>query len=806
MSLEMNSTFINRLAHFTQLFENTVSTETTFLPDSHILQFLIKNIDQIFEHGFDNNNCNTPYNDSGRCIGGGYSLQFGGNSHGAAVPTTTNKHYLKRFSEYLNLDSLNFVKQNDIANDLPQAAILWILIEIHQRGVSKIMKLIFDNDHLRSYYKENSLLKESFRRLYDIVTKIENIDFNIESEFINSFHEMHPNKTARQQFLYEYKEKSELSLDFPDLKSDEGSFDHGSKLSDSTAIGNSGLGGVSSAGGSTHKTPEKPEDNNTSPSGHLLTGSSNIKSSTSGKHKRCKTEMVVDVGTVGLGVMSHHKRENSQDGISQLQIMKAQQLSVDEIKDNMQRFRKVLEHRTQTKSLTALLPPPKNQHHLLHFGNRKPISESPRIVNTKLNFSTILDSNRYEIYNKEGGGAQTTRTEYDNEFCLTTNLFTNNRDMSFMVDEEDTGVSDIESACKINRSSNRMNTAEVKSTFFHGSQLSTQKKDYPAADFNRNNMRQLSTGWFYKTGSSSPISAVKENATPTRRSPKQSTLTMSSSNSSYSYYLKTPAAKLLESSLLLTPGEGRKLRNSEELYLERFKNTDIYDYRSQPERLTKLEDQNYKCRSCMGGITKWNWLLKQNSYCHYTGYWYCGNCISKEKRMIPWNVLEKWDFKTYSVSKEAQEELDSLYNKNILVIDLTSDIVKKNANLYEALVLKRQLHLIFDYICQISFIHDLMDFNGNLLLKINLFSLKDLQEIYTGALTKHMRNWYQILSKHIMSNCNTCMAKGKHCTICNDHNSKLYPFDIKNTSFCSKCKRFYHTKCLQIQGCTSCIH
>ena len=76
-------------------------------------------------------------------------------------------------------------------------------------------------------------------------------------------------------------------------------------------------------------------------------------------------------------------------------------------------------------------------------------------------------------------------------------------------------------------------------------------------------------------------------------------------------------------------------------------------------------------------------------YCHYTGYWYCTTCISKEKKLIPWYVLDNWDFKSYTVSKESKEDLDKLYTKAILKIDLQMDIVKKNKYFYETLVINK---------------------------------------------------------------------------------------------------------------------
>ena len=59
--------------------------------------------------------------------------------------------------------------------------------------------------------------------------------------------------------------------------------------------------------------------------------------------------------------------------------------------------------------------------------------------------------------------------------------------------------------------------------------------------------------------------------------------------------------------------------------------------------------------------------------------------------------------------------------------------------------MKRQLHLIFDMICESNYVLDLMGTNSNLLLKINLFSLKNLSDIHTGAMQKYMERCFNIL-------------------------------------------------------------
>lgn len=65
--------------------------------------------------------------------------------------------------------------------------------------------------------------------------------------------------------------------------------------------------------------------------------------------------------------------------------------------------------------------------------------------------------------------------------------------------------------------------------------------------------------------------------------------------------------------------------------------------------------------------------------------------------------------------------------------------------------MRRQLHLMYDMICDNSYINDLMGNNTNLLLKQNLFSMKQMHEIKNGAMIKFLEKCYSMISKHMLS-------------------------------------------------------
>lgn len=63
--------------------------------------------------------------------------------------------------------------------------------------------------------------------------------------------------------------------------------------------------------------------------------------------------------------------------------------------------------------------------------------------------------------------------------------------------------------------------------------------------------------------------------------------------------------------------------------------------------------------------------------------------------------------------------------------------------------MKRQLHLMFDMICESPYVLDLLGANANLLLKQNLFSMKNLSEIKNGTMTRYMEKCYAMLTSHV---------------------------------------------------------
>ena len=167
---------------------------------------------------------------------------------------------------------------------------------------------------------------------------------------------------------------------------------------------------------------------------------------------------------------------------------------------------------------------------------------------------------------------------------------------------------------------------------------------------------------------------------------------------------------------------------------------------------------------------------------------------------IPWKAVEEFDLRGYPVCKTAYAELKSYYQKCLVEIPRDSPVVKQSQRLYDFLVLKRQVHLIYDSICNLDLIHPLLKSKLNYCLQINLFSMKNLYDIYNGQESLSLERDYEILSKHFYR-CEFCESKkGYICPKCKDP-VKIFPFELRDTHGCKNCRKLFHRKCLFYREC-----
>ena len=127
-------------------------------------------------------------------------------------------------------------------------------------------------------------------------------------------------------------------------------------------------------------------------------------------------------------------------------------------------------------------------------------------------------------------------------------------------------------------------------------------------------------------------------------------------------------------------------------------------------------------------------------------------------------------------------------------------MVKRSKKLYEFLILRRQIHLMYDSICNSELMDNMLKNKVNYCLQQNLFSLKNLYDIYNGHEGTYLEGEFQILYKHFYR-CETCLdRKGRLCAVCN-HPPKIYAFELRETYSCERCRKISHRRCLEGNKC-----
>ena len=57
---------------------------------------------------------------------------------------------------------------------------------------------------------------------------------------------------------------------------------------------------------------------------------------------------------------------------------------------------------------------------------------------------------------------------------------------------------------------------------------------------------------------------------------------------------------------------------------------------------------------------------KNQNYCHYTGKWYCNDCIAPERIAVPWKAIKNFDLRGYTVCTKAFHDIHAYYDKAVI--------------------------------------------------------------------------------------------------------------------------------------------
>lgn len=219
-----------------------------------------------------------------------------------------------------------------------------------------------------------------------------------------------------------------------------------------------------------------------------------------------------------------------------------------------------------------------------------------------------------------------------------------------------------------------------------------------------------------------------------------------------------------------------------------------------------LDSQNYQCKGCGRNI---GMIYGEFKVCTYDACYYCFECHENEEHVIPARVIHNWDLRKHQVSKQCKLFLLQIEEEPLFNIDETNptlyNVIKE---LREVKLLRSQLQHLkgFVFTCKDSIAEEVRRRiwpREYLWDDIHQYSLLDLIQVQTGQLAHHLKKIISHCTKHVYK-CKLCRQKGFFCEICN--NPKIiYPFEVKITSQCGKCKALYHKACILNKKCPKCI-
>ncbi len=134
----------------------------------------------------------------------------------------------------------------------------------------------------------------------------------------------------------------------------------------------------------------------------------------------------------------------------------------------------------------------------------------------------------------------------------------------------------------------------------------------------------------------------------------------------------------------------------------------------------------------------------------------CQDCACDEYSVIPSFIIKFWNFKKFPISKAAKELLTQWYDKPVIHIKQKDPVIKESTLLHTAILFKRKIHKIFDLMkCEQAetFVFNTLGTYKHFVLRENLFSLKDLVDIYEYRLISKLKDFLNKFEKHILKEC-----------------------------------------------------
>ena len=159
--------------------------------------------------------------------------------------------------------------------------------------------------------------------------------------------------------------------------------------------------------------------------------------------------------------------------------------------------------------------------------------------------------------------------------------------------------------------------------------------------------------------------------------------------------------------------------------------------------LEQLQIQHGRCAGCSIRIRGSAWPFggkNQPHVCEYTKQLYCSRCHASQKMILPWAILQHWDFRPKKVSNVAHEYLSSIFDQPILCVSaIRPQLYMRNPLLHKLREQRIHLHKRFLQLSGTKYEQALIKTFGSksyLLENTEFWSVKDLVDVSKGAFSE----------------------------------------------------------------------
>eukprot|EP01134_Creolimax_fragrantissima_P001445 CFRG1445T1 len=227
-----------------------------------------------------------------------------------------------------------------------------------------------------------------------------------------------------------------------------------------------------------------------------------------------------------------------------------------------------------------------------------------------------------------------------------------------------------------------------------------------------------------------------------------------------------------------------------------------------PER--GLPHQDYACADPDCDRALGPGTVNEPHVCRLTGLYFCIECMSTDRHVIPARVLLNWDCKTYPVASYVVSELS--FFRELPIVDLTvvnPHLLSHVPELRRAERMREKLCMVVEFVltCRRENVSALLEKVGplrqHLIDPLHLYSLNDLvlaSQLRLDTILQDLFNWCE---KHVMG-CTLCSQKGSYCEFCHS-DGIMYPFHISKTVSCPECHSLAHAACFVTKPCPKCL-